>query len=239
MVWRCRALVSWRTAGVFPFGGGDWAESARMETPAPDQMPRDHQLELLLTEEVLVCVTETTVMAAEDVVAIDTVAGTVTMKSGVVVVARFYRREHLDGEARVVREERMIWALRQRDQKDSRDGRDVKGGCKSERAACEVCGWGHDAGFSRIEIPGRAVIGLHGLMAQIVALVHEARAVGKGAVSTKDERLLKICGGYRHPCKVFDDLGRGADYKVLFDTKRRGFLGLRGFGWGQGKEIGE
>jgi len=61
---------------------------------------------------------------------------------------------------------------------------------------CEVCGWRHDAGFSRIEIPGRAPILLHGLMAQIVGLVHAAQASGAGAVSTKDERLLEICGGY-------------------------------------------
>jgi hypothetical protein len=122
-VWRCRALVSWRTAGVFPFSGGDWAEALRTDASAPQELPRDHQLEILLTEEVLLCSTdgpvEATAVAFMDTVAgtptvvgaIDTVKGTIRMKSGVVVAARFYRREHLAGEAQVVREERMIMML--------------------------------------------------------------------------------------------------------------------------------
>jgi len=234
-VWRCRALVSWRTAGIFPFCGGDLSEWLRTDPPAPGRWPRDHQLEILLTEEVLHCSTDQPVEAPE-VVAIDTAAGTVTMKSGAVVAAKIARREHLGDEARVVREERMIAALTQA--KDLKDRKDAKGERKHARTrtrtrrrakklVCGVCGWGHDAGFTRIEIPGRRVIALHGLMAQIVGLVHEAQASGAGAVSTKDEKLLALCGGYRHPCKVFDDLKRRADYKVLFDTKRRGLLGLK------------
>ena len=225
-VWRCRALVSWRTAGIFPFCGGDLSEWLRTDPPAPGRWPRDHQLEILLTEEVLHCSTDQPVEAPE-VVAIDTAAGTVTMKSGAVVAAKIARREHLGDEARVVREERMIAALnRSKDIKDEKDSRDVRVEGKQPQV-CRVCGWGHDAGFTRIEIPGRPVIALHGLMAQIVGLVHAAQASGAGAVSTKDERLLAVCGGYRHPCKVFDDRKRRADYKVLFDTGRRGFLGLR------------
>ena len=238
-VWRCRALVSWRTAGVFPFGGGDLSEWLRTDSPASGQVPRDYQLEILLTGDVLLCTTdEATAVAVAAVTSIDTVAGTVTMKSGVVVAARFYRREHLAEEARVVREERMITALGQREPagnvglvSHTKVAKDTKVGQKKVQEClpvCEVCGWGHDAGFSRVEIPGRAVIALHGLMAQIVGLVHAAQASGSGAVSTKDERLLAVCGGYRHPCKVFDDRKRGADYKVLFETRRRGYLRLKG-----------
>jgi len=175
---------------------------------------------------------------ADEVRAVDTVAGTVRMKSGAVVAARFSRREHLAEEAQVVREERIIQAFSHTKGTRSPRGGSRKRGRNTRSDAprpgsgspkvCGVCGWGHDAGFAWIVIPGRPVITLHGAMTQIVGLVHAAQASGAGPVSTKDERLLKICGGYRHPCKVFDDRKRSADYKVLFDTRRRGFLGLKG-----------
>jgi hypothetical protein len=34
--------------------------------------------------------------------------------------------------------------------------------------------------------------------------------------------------GYRHPCKAFADLNHRRDYQTLFDTRKRGFLSLRG-----------
>ncbi|MDR3458445.1 MAG: hypothetical protein P4N60_13420 [Verrucomicrobiae bacterium] len=225
-VWRCRVLVSWRLAGIFPFGGADWAESRRTGSLTAEQVPRDHLLEILLTAEVWLCATGATAVAGGEVVAMDTVAGTVTLKSGAVVLAKISRREHFAGEAQFVQGERLIAAMTHK-----------KGGRKQPRTRtrtrrkgpniCGVCGWGHDAAFLRIAIPGRPVITLHGAMAQIVALVHAAQASGAGPVSTKDERLLALCGGYRHPCKVFDDLKRSADYKALFDRRRRGFVGLK------------
>src|SRR6267142_3265129 len=87
-VWRCRALVSFAPVAFGcreESGAGGWSH--------------DHYLEILLTEEVLLCWTEATEVAPTVVGAIDTVAGTVRMKSGAVVAARFSRREHLAEEA--------------------------------------------------------------------------------------------------------------------------------------------
>ncbi|MDR3457104.1 MAG: hypothetical protein P4N60_06630 [Verrucomicrobiae bacterium] len=152
-VWRCRVLVSWRLAGIFPFGGGDWAESRRTGSLTADQVPRDHLLEILLTAEVWLCATGATAVAAGEVVAVDTVAGTVRLKSGAVVTAKISRREHFAGEAQFVQSERLIVAMSH--------GTCVrppgaKGGRKQPRTrtrtrtkklkVCGVCGWGHDAG---------------------------------------------------------------------------------------------
>ena len=93
---------------------------------------------------------------------------------------------------------------------------------------CPVCGWIHDAGFTQIKTNQDAVILLGGILPDIVALVHRAHEKGFTGLSTKDEQLLKICAGYRHPCKAFDDLKHRDDYKKLFDTRKRGFISLRG-----------
>ncbi|HEV2691956.1 MAG TPA: hypothetical protein VG347_03595 [Verrucomicrobiae bacterium] len=226
MVWRGRAVSSLRTAGVFPFCGGDWGEAVRTETSAAGEMVREYRLELLLTEGVLVCGTNMAVEVTA-VTSIDTVAGTVRMESGAVVVAKISRRALLAEEERFVQSERLIKALHHTEGAEKGQATKTMSKRMTKSGVCEVCGWTHDAGFARIEMPGRAVIELHGAMAQIVALVHAAQADGVGPVSTKDERLLKICGGYRHPCKVFDDLKRREVYRVLFDTRRRGWLGLK------------
>ena len=94
--------------------------------------------------------------------------------------------------------------------------------------ACPVCGWIHDAGLTQIKIAGADPISLSGLLPDIVRLVHRAHEKGLAGVSTKDDTLVKICGGYKHPCKAFDDLNQRAAYKLLFDTSRRGFISLRG-----------
>ena len=96
------------------------------------------------------------------------------------------------------------------------------------QAVCPVCGWMHDAGFTQIKASQDEVITLGGLLPDIVALVHRAHEKGFTGVSTKDEQLLKICAGYRHPCKAFDDLKRRDEYQRLFDTRKRGFISLRG-----------
>ena len=92
---------------------------------------------------------------------------------------------------------------------------------------CKVCGWIHDSGFTRIKIPGQDVISLAGILPEIVSLVHRTLENGLASLSTKDNDLLAICGGYRNPCKAFDDLKRRDAYKLIFDTRRRGFIALR------------
>jgi hypothetical protein len=96
------------------------------------------------------------------------------------------------------------------------------------QVVCPVCGWIHDAGFTQIKTNQDEVITLGGILPDIVALVHHAHDKGLAALSTKDDKLLKICGGYGNPCKAFDDLKHRNDYKSLFDTRKRGFISLRG-----------
>lgn len=93
---------------------------------------------------------------------------------------------------------------------------------------CPVCRWIHDDGFTQIKTSQDEAITLGGILPDIVALVHQAHEQGFNALSTKDDKLLEICGGYNHPCKAFDDLKHRNDYKCLFDTRKRGFISLRG-----------
>jgi hypothetical protein len=94
--------------------------------------------------------------------------------------------------------------------------------------ACPVCGWVHDPGFTQIKTSQNETIILSGILPGIVALAHGTHEKGLPALSTKDDYLLKICGGYGNPCKAFDDLKHRDDYKKLFDTRKRGFISLRG-----------
>ena len=96
------------------------------------------------------------------------------------------------------------------------------------QVVCPVCGWIHDAGFAQIKVAQHEVILLTGVLPEIVAVVHHAHEKGFPALSTKDDELLKICRGYGNPCKAFDDLRHRDDYKILFDTRKRGFISLRG-----------
>jgi len=96
------------------------------------------------------------------------------------------------------------------------------------QAVCPVCSWVHDAGFTQIKTNQEQVITLGGILPDIVALVHRAHEKGLAGLSTKDDKLLEICGGYGNPCKAFDDLKHRNDYKILFDTRKRGFISLRG-----------
>jgi hypothetical protein len=93
---------------------------------------------------------------------------------------------------------------------------------------CPVCGWIHDTGFTQIRTNQDEVIMLGGILPDIVALVHHAHENGLAGLCTKDEKLVKACGGYNHPCKAFDDLKHRNDYKTLFETGKRGFISLRG-----------
>ncbi len=98
-------------------------------------------------------------------------------------------------------------------------------------ASCPVCGLIHDSQFTSILIPGPEPepITLSGVLPDIVACVHKALAQGHPRLSTKDETLLRICGGYHSPSKAFHDLRQSPAYRALFDTSRRGFLSLRRF----------
>lgn len=96
------------------------------------------------------------------------------------------------------------------------------------QVVCRVCGWIHDAGFTQLKTNQDKIITLSGKLPDIVALVHHAHEKGFPALSTKDDELVKICGGYGNPCKAFDDLKHRDEYKILFDTRKRGFISLRG-----------
>jgi hypothetical protein len=95
---------------------------------------------------------------------------------------------------------------------------------------CPVCGFAHDHAFTQILVPGHASITIAGALPDIVRCVHTAHEKGLPYLSTKDDDLLRRCGGYGHPSKAFHDLRQSGAYKVLFDTSRRGFIALRGFG---------
>ena len=92
---------------------------------------------------------------------------------------------------------------------------------------CPVCGRVHDTGFTQFAV-AESCFSLSGVLPGIVRLVHQAHEKGFSALSTKEDALVKICGGYGNPGKAFDDLNRRREYKLLFDTRRRGFISLRG-----------
>ena len=92
---------------------------------------------------------------------------------------------------------------------------------------CPVCGWIHDVGFTQIIPDAGEPIFLRGVLPEIVRLVHAAHERGEPALFVKNQKLIDCVGGYRHPCKAFDDLKHRTDYKRLFDTRRRGFIALR------------
>jgi hypothetical protein len=94
---------------------------------------------------------------------------------------------------------------------------------------CPVCCFAHDHAFTQILVPGHAPITIAGALPDIVRCVHAAHEKGFPRLSTKDDGLLRRCGGYGHPSKAFHDLRQSGAYKVLFDTSRRGFIALRGF----------
>jgi hypothetical protein len=93
---------------------------------------------------------------------------------------------------------------------------------------CPVCGWIHDASFTQIKIDGAEPISLSGLLPDILRTVHRAHEKGLAGMSTKDKELTAVCGGYYNPCKAFHALKRQREYRLLFDTSRRGTISLRG-----------
>ena len=94
---------------------------------------------------------------------------------------------------------------------------------------CPTCGCTHDRGFTQVIVPGHAPVTIAGVLPDIVRCVHAAHEKGFLRLSTKDDDLLRTCGGYSHPSKAFYDLGQREAYRVIFDTSRRGFIALRGF----------
>ena len=107
----------------------------------------------------------------------------------------------------------------------------AEGGTKiGQNHSCPVCGYTHDRGFTQILVPGHDPMTIAGVLPDIFRCVHTAHEKGLARLSTKDDELLGRCGGYGHPSKAFHDLRQSAAYKILFDTSRRGFIALRGFG---------
>jgi hypothetical protein len=173
-------------------------------------------------EKLMVWPADGTVFA--NVTAIDTVANCITTKAGISVPAEITRTPLSAEEYEAVRQERLIAA-----QSHGRARQTLERQSRRKAVACPVCAWQHDTNFTRITIPGSREIVLRGVMSEIVACVHEAHARGLAHLDIKDDRLLRKCGGYRHPCKAFDDLGESKAYQALFDTSRRSYLALRGW----------
>jgi len=161
----------------------------------------------------------------EEVAAIDSKAGSLTTKEGAVVRTEVARKALSAEEYRSVQQERTIAALAEVASVKAEETR-VR---SEEKQRCATCGWIHDARFSEIVIPRKPPLILSGVPQAIFARVHAAHERKERFVSTKDDALLKLCGGYGHPCKAFHGLRQSAAYKALFDTSRRGFIALRGF----------
>jgi hypothetical protein len=137
--------------------------------------------------------------------------------------------EHWQPENRSAEIKKVADALAQIGEVDGLDVESAKGIDDAKpQEICPVCSWVHDAGFTQIKANQEGVVTLGGVLPDIVALVHKAHEKGLSGLSTKDDNLLKVCGGYGNPCKAFDDLNHRDDYKVLFDTRKRGFISLRG-----------
>lgn len=180
----------------------------------------------LWTEEEKLEVWPAQALAFDDLAAIDPTAKCVTTKAGVAVPAQVTRKALSGEEYRSVQQERMIAAISVSGAVPAAEERKRSLAEKS----CATCGWVHDARFHQIVIPGEPPVTLAGLLPKIVACVHAAHAKNQPSLSTKDDDLLRICGGYRNPCKAFYDLHEKRAYKALFDTSRRGLIALRGFG---------
>lgn len=101
--------------------------------------------------------------------------------------------------------------------------------CDKAGVHCQVCGWVHDQGLTQFLRPDGFSFSISGVLPDIVRCVHSAHSKGLPRLSTKDDALLKTCGGYSHPSKAFYDLRQSEAYRALFDTSRRGFIALRGF----------
>jgi hypothetical protein len=137
--------------------------------------------------------------------------------------------EHWQPENRSADIKKVADALSQFGELDGFDVKQAKSISAEDRSdVCLICSWIHDAGFTQIKISDDKVVTLGGILPDIVALVHRAHEKGLPGLSTKDEELLKTCGGYKHPCKAFDDLNHRNDYKILFETRKRGFISLHG-----------
>lgn len=93
---------------------------------------------------------------------------------------------------------------------------------------CPICRWTHDDSFAWIKTDAVEINLFSGVLPEIVAAVHRAHEKGQKGLSTKNDELVKICGGYKNPCKAFQDKNRRKDYRALFYTRAKGFISLRG-----------
>lgn len=163
-------------------------------------------------------------LAVENIAAIDSTAKCITTKSGVRMQADITRKQLAEAEYQIVQQERLLVAM------SAHTGSQSPGNAgTAKRTNCPVCGWQHDGQFTQIAILGKAAFTLSGLLPDIVACVHKAHEKNFPRLSTKDDSMLRVCGGYGNPCKAFYDLKQRDAYAALFDTSRRGFIALRGF----------
>ena len=156
-------------------------------------------------------------LSVGEIAALHTAANSIATKAGETIAAQITRKPLTGEEYQIVQQERLIAAMPERGAADA----------SKDSEACPTCGWRHDAEFTQVVIPKRKPITLAGVLPDIVACVHTALAKGLPRVSTKDEELLRRCGGYSNACKAFYDRHQREAYQELFDTSRRGFIALR------------
>jgi len=163
-------------------------------------------------------------LCVEDISVINTASKCIITKAHASVSTEVTRAPLSETQYQTVQQERLIAAMASRKEElPSGIGGPAIG------ANCPVCGWQHDAQFTQIAIPGKTAFTLSGLLPDIVACVHKAHEKHFPRLCTKEDKLLRTCGGYGNPCKAFHDLGQREAYRALFDTSRRGFIALRGF----------
>lgn len=160
----------------------------------------------------------------KDITAFDAVAGRICTKAGLAIDAEIVLPEPLTlAEISVVQNERLIAAQAGHRERPSPERENQPGS-----TACRVCHWRHDANFTQVLIPGKKIITLSGILPDIVACIHGEHEKGLPWLSTKDDRLVRCCGGGGPISKAFYDRGQREAYRILF-VKKRGFIALGGF----------
>lgn len=89
---------------------------------------------------------------------------------------------------------------------------------------CGLCGWIHPPDCSAFE-KGGGKITLTGRAVRLTREIHSALESGAAKMAVQD--LMDKCGIQRQPSKVFNDAGLKTEYRLLFDTKEKWFIGFR------------
>jgi len=169
-------------------------------------------------------------VALETLSALDTKANSLTTTANATIPAEISRQPLSEHEYALVQQDRLIAATSLAHSASPQPSAfSLHPSAFSLSPPCPTCGLIHGSQFTSILIPAAKPIPvtLSGVLPDIVACVHKAQAQGHARLSTKDETLQRICGGYRSPSKAFHDLRQSAAYRALFDTSRRGFISLR------------